>query len=243
MIISNIIRQSYQSLVAKKARFVLTVLGVGIGIAVVIAIMSAGEGLNYMMNKQLEAYNPNSIWTEVKVPTTKHTSSDNAVGQATGILITTMKDKDLKDIENLKNISAAYGYLTGQEVASYEGENKTVLLLGQGYQMPEVEKFELTAGRLYTQDEEGSLSMVVVLGSKVKEDLFGQENPIDKKIKIKGKSFRVIGVAKEKGSQMFVDMDNVVYMPAKTLQKRVLGVDYYLAIVARMIINTQYSFL
>ncbi len=234
MNIANIWRQSYQSLASKKARFALTVLGVGIGIAVVIAIMSAGEGLSYMMNKQMEAYSPNSIVAEVKVPATKHTSSDNAMGQATGITITTLKERDLEDIKKMKNIVAAYGYLIGQEVVSYEGMNKTVLLLGQGYEMPEVEKFKLSLGRMYTEEEDDSSSEVVIIGSKIKDDFFGLENPLDKKIKIKGKSFKIIGVAKAKGTSMFMDMDSMVYLPVKTLQKRILGVEYYSAIMSKM---------
>jgi len=232
---NNILNQTIISLLSKKGRFILTALGVSIGIAVVIAIMAAGEGLDYMLKGQLDSFNPNSIWTEVKIPSTGHASSENAQGQATGITITTMNDKDLEDIRKLDNISAAYGYVTGQDVVSYNGLNKTALLLGEGYQMPEVEKFELSAGRMYTEEEENSLSMVVILGKTIKEDLFGQEDAVDKKVKIKGKSYRVIGVAKEKGSMMFMDMDKVVYFPAKTLQKRVLGIDYFSAIASKMV--------
>lgn len=235
MKLSNIWRQAYVSITAKKARFLLTVLGVSIGIAVVIAIMSAGEGLDYTLKKQFDSYNPNTIWTEVKIPDTAHTSSENASGQATGITITTMDDKDREDILSIKNISAAYGYITGQEVVSYNGLNKTVILLGQGYQVVDVEKFEISQGRMYARDDEESLATVVVLGSQIKDDLFGVEDAVGKKVKIKGKSFRVIGVAKERGSSGFLDMDSMVYLPAKTLQKRLLGVDHYLAIAAKMI--------
>lgn len=227
------IKLAILSLRAQKTRTILTALGISIGIAVVITIMSAGEGLNYMVMSQLDAFSPNTITVEVKVPSVKKTSSENTMGLASGVTITTLNEKDLETIQKNSNISAAYGFVMGQAVVKYQNENITSLILGEGYNMQEVEKFTLSEGRLYSKDEEDSLAQVAVVGSATKDLLFGDDTAINKTIYIKGKPFRVIGVAAKRGAVMSMDMDKIVYLPTKTMQKRVLGIDYYSEIVAK----------
>lgn len=222
------------ALKSKILRTSLTILGISIGIAVVIAIMAAGRGLDFMVMSELDMYSPNMINVEIKVPNVSKTSNENAMGQASGITITTLKHSDLKDIAKHSNIDAAYGWITGQEIVSYQGQTKKVMLFGEGYQMPAVEKFELTEGRMYTKEEEDSLAQVVILGSKTKDQLFGDNLAVGKVVRIKGKPFKVVGVAAERGTAFFIDMDSVVIIPAKTMQKRILGIDHYSAIMARM---------
>lgn len=235
MKLKNLYELAVNSLKAHKLRTILTVLGISIGISVVILIMSAGRGLDKMITSELDIYSPNMIEVEVKVPNVKKTSSENAIGLSTGISITTLKNKDMDLMLSHPNISAAYGWLVGQEVVSYQGENRRVLVMGQGYNKPNVEKFDLAEGRFFTEDEENSLRQVVVLGPTVKNDLFGQNEAIGKNVYIRGKPFKVIGVSKERGSAFFIDMDDLVIIPSKTMQKRLLGIDYLSAIMAKMI--------
>lgn len=223
-----------QALLRQKTRTILTVLGISIGIAVVIAIMAAGRGLDRLVMSQLEIFSPDAITVEVKVPSTKKTSTENAMGIATGITITTIKDKDLESIQKHPNILAAYGFLMGQAVVKYQGQTKTSMLIGEGYNLQEVEKFSLSAGRLYTKGEEDSLAQVAVLGAVMKDALFGEDDAIGKIIYVKGKPFRVIGVAAKRGAIFGMDFDNIVLLPVKTMQKRILGIDYYQEIVAKV---------
>lgn len=223
-----------RSLKAQKTRSILTMLGVSIGIGVVIAIMAAGRGLDHMIMGQLEVFSPDTITVEVKVPSAKKTSSENAMSQAMGITITTLKEKDLDKIKKYPNIAAAYGMVTGQAVVKYQGESQTSLLMGEGYNLLEVEKMDLSAGRLFSEDEENSLAQVAVLGSAMKDALFGDEEAVGKTVYIKGKPFRVVGVAAKRGAIFGMDMDKVVILPSKTMQKRILGIDYYLEIIAKV---------
>ena len=142
---------AFTALRSKKRRSILTMLGISIGIAVVISIMAAGQGLNSMVMGEIEMFGPNTIEIEVKVPSAKQQSSENAMGQATGITITTLKDEDLDDIAKHPNIIAAYGWVMGQEVVSYGGQTKKILLVGEGAQMVDVEKFDIAEGRMYTR--------------------------------------------------------------------------------------------
>ena len=223
-----------KALVAQKTRTILTILGVSIGIAVVIAIMAAGKGLDKMVMSQLEIYSPNTVTVEVKVPAVKKTSSENAMGMATGITITSLKERDLIDVGKHRNIESAYGLLIGQAVVKYQSENKTTLLWGQGYSFPEVEKFQLSSGRVYTKEEEESLSQVAILGHVTKDALFGEDEAVGKTVYIKGKPFKVVGVAAKRGAYFGFDMDNLIILPAKTMQKRILGVDYFINIIAKV---------
>lgn len=230
---------AYKSLRTQKTRALLTILGLSIGIAVVIAIMAAGRGLNSMIMAQLEIFSPDTITVEVKVPSVKKTSSENAMSQATGITITTLKEKDLESVRKNPNVAAAYGFVTGQEVVKYQGENKTSLIVGEGYNMQEVEKFDIAAGRMYSAEEEGSLAQVTVLGSALKEKLFSDEDAVGKTVYIKGKPFRVVGVAAPRGAVFGMDFDTVAYLPTKTMQKRLLGIDYFVEIVGKVKDRTQ----
>ena len=105
--------------------------------------------------------------------------------------------------------------------------------MGEGYNLQEVEKFEISSGRLFTKEEEDSLSQVAVLGYTMKDLLFGEDDPVGKTIYIKGKPFRVIGVAAKRGAVFGMDMDKMVLLPTKTMQKRILGVNYFQQIVAK----------
>ncbi|MEK9158751.1 MAG: ABC transporter permease, partial [Patescibacteria group bacterium] len=209
-------------------------LGVSIGIGVVIAIMAAGRGLDKMILGQLEVFSPNMLTIDVKVPSAKKTSPENAIGQATGITITTIKDKDLESVRKHPNVAAAYGMVMGQAVVKYQGESKTSILVGEGYNVPEVEKFILASGRMFTKEEEESLAQVAVITPVIKESLFGDDDPIGKTIYIKGKSFRVIGSRAKQGAVFGFDMDNIVILPTKTMQKRILGIDYMPEIMAKV---------
>lgn len=225
---------SWAILRRQRARSVLTVLGIAVGISIVIAIMAAGRGLNNLIVEELAAYSPDLISIETKLPSTKQTSNENAFGQASGISITTMKNKDVDLIASHPNILSVYGMQFSQDIISYAGKTKTSLIAGEGAAMPEVEKFEIMSGRMFTSEEENSLAQVVLLGATVKESLFGEDTALNKNIYIKGKPFRVVGVAVKRGSAFFVDMDNIVIMPTMTLQKKLLGIDYLNHIMAKI---------
>lgn len=216
----------------QRKRTVLTMLGVAIGVGAVITIQAAGAGIQAFVLGQLDAFGPDSMSIEVRVPVGKKNSSQGP--GAVGITITTLKDEDLKTILRNQNISAAYGMVMGQEAVSYGGEIKKVMLMGQGYQVPLIDKISFSEGDFFTQGDEESLAQVAVLGSKAKEKLFGDAPALNKILYIRGKAFRVAGVLAPRGSAFFFDMDNIIILPARTMQKKLLGIDYFQQIIARM---------
>lgn len=205
----------------QRSRTILTIIAVAIGIASIIVMIAAGNGLRSMVLKQLEAYGSDAINIEIKVP-----GNNSSVSSASGTTITTFKNKDVDALGKLPNVSVVYSYVTGQEVIDYEGEAKSVLIFGYGAAAPLVESIPVASGRFYTEDEENSISSVIVLGSKIKETLFGDDDAIGKTVYIRGKPLKVVGVLKERGATFGMDMDSIVYIPTLTMQKKFLGTDY-----------------
>ncbi len=220
------IQLAYGSLVRQKKRAILTMLAIAIGIAAVITISAAGAGLRRLVLGQIDIFGASTFHIETRVPSSKSSGGFGSVG----ITITTLKEKDVIDMLKLPNVEAAEGEVSGQEIVSYNGQISKSLLSGAGYSSPEVQVLEFQEGRFYTKDEEDSLAQVAVLGPKTKQKLFGDDTAEGKTIYIKGKPFRVIGVLKPRGAAFFFDLDNMVMLPTKTMQKRLLGIDYYVSI-------------
>ena len=222
-------------MLANKTRTSLTILGMVIGISAVIIVFSAGEGIKSLVLGQVESYGTDVIISEVRIPTGKksQTSKDiqSGAAMAQGVQITTMTADDIEDINKIPNIVTSYGGIMGQEQISYENELKKGYIFGTNEAYIDIDKSEIADGRFFTAEEENSLSEVVVLGSKVKDKLFGDNDPLGKMIKIRKNKFRVIGVVKERGAVMGMDWDDFVFVPLKTLQKKVMGIDHVIYMV------------
>ncbi|MDD4272046.1 MAG: ABC transporter permease [Patescibacteria group bacterium] len=225
-----ILKISLRSIKGNKVRTGLTVLGIVIGIASVVIVYSAGEGISGLVYGQIESFGGTDlIETEVKNPTGKKGNQaevQGAIAMAQGAQITTLTLKDYEDVLKLPNIINGYSVIIGQEKVSYAEQSKKVLLYGTTASLLDIDKTEIDNGRYFTDAEDKSRAAVIVLGSKIKEKLFGDSDPIDKYVKIRKTKFRVIGVAKARGAVMTFDYDNMVYAPIRTLQKKVLGIDH-----------------
>ncbi|MFA7314625.1 MAG: ABC transporter permease [Candidatus Magasanikbacteria bacterium] len=233
MFFRDILQISSTALLRQKMRTILTIIALGIGIASVVIIISAGKGLEAMVLGELDMYNPNTLNIEVRVPSKGNGGS--ATSMATGVTITTLKNSDMDEIVKLPNISLAYNYITSQQVVKYQDQTKIVTVFGYGANADKVDNIKISSGRFYTVDEENSLSQVVFIGSKIKDELFGDSDAVGKTVFIKGLSFRVVGVQEKVGASVGFDMDSIIYIPTKTLQKRFLGTDYAIGINAHVI--------
>ncbi|MFH1175466.1 MAG: ABC transporter permease [bacterium] len=217
-----------KSLRSHKLRTALAMLAVSIGIAAVITVVSSGEGLRFLINSQIETFGTNLIQIEVKIPGAKKNSTENAMEMAAGITITTLKDEDREAIlkEFPQYIEGAYSGFMGQEQIVRQEKRKKTMIFGTSAGVIDVDNMEIEQGRMYTENEERSMARVAVLGSDIKEKLFGKEDPIGQSIKIKGKQFKVVGTLKSRGGMAFFNFDEMLYIPLKTLQKQISGVDY-----------------
>lgn len=226
------IESAFISLMRQKSRTILTIIAVAIGIASLITMITAGDGLRAMVLKELEAYGSDAINIEVRVPGKGTAGSSTSF--ASGLTITTFKNKDVEEIKKADNVELLYTYITGQEIIKYQEVAKSVMIFGYGANAPLIEKIPVALGRFYTVDEEESLSSVIVLGSKTKDNLFGDDDALDKTVYVRGKPFKVVGVLEERGATFGFDMDSMVYIPTLTMQKKLLGTDYIIGLSVKV---------
>lgn len=235
MSIIQTITTSYNSLLKQKMRSFLTILAVAVGIGIVIIVLSSGAGMKAFVTNQLDSFGSDLIEIEVKVPSTKQASVANAAGQAMGITITTLKTGDMDAIIKLPNIKNGYSMVMGQDLVSYQNESKKAMLMGVTPQASVVDKAtKLAEGDFITEEDNKGLAQTAVLGYDVKEKLFGDDEAIGKFIKLKRKNFRVSGVLEKRGAMMGMDFDNLIYVPLRTLQKKILGIEHVSAVFVQV---------
>jgi putative ABC transport system permease protein len=213
-----------------RVRTVLTILGVVIGIASVTVIISAGSSMKGVVYNMVNSFGPNFVNAETRVPK----SSGGAMSQAQGVVITTMTEGDRAAILKLPFIDKAYSAVVAQKIISWQGESKKYMIMGTSPSFIDIDSTEVDQGRFFTEEEDKELARVVFIGSEIKNYLFGNNDAIGQDIKIDGQNFRVIGVAKPRGSMLFFNMDEIAYVPLKTTQKLLLGIDYVSQIVSQV---------
>jgi len=226
MRISDPIKISYKNLLAAKFRSFLTILGIIIGVASVIIIMAIGQSAQALILDQVSGIGSNLIGI---LPGASDEKGPPAA--AMGIKVTTLKYDDLEALRNGKNVpevADAAGYVMGSEQAVYGGNNLVASFTGTTASYINVENSEIASGRFINKDEETNMSRVAVIGKNIVRDLFSSQDPLGKQIRIKDQNFTVIGVFKEKGGGGFgtSSSDDSIFVPLKTAQKLLLGIDY-----------------
>ncbi len=222
MRIADTLKLSFSILRANKVRTFLTSLGIIIGIASIIIIMSVGAGAQSLITNQLTSMGSNLIGIMPGAA-----EKDGPPASVMGIVVTSLKYEDAlqikRQVEYVKAISA---YNSGVASVSYQNSKVNANYYGVMAGYFDVENIEMDLGRFLTEEEEKNNAKVVVLGSQLREELFGDIDPIGKKIKIKRETFDVIGVTKKRGVVGFQNQDNIALIPISTAQNSLLGVNY-----------------
>ena len=199
-------------------------LGIIIGVGAVIVIMAVGAGAQSLILAQVKTLGTNLVGV---MP--GKSEEDGPPTSAMGITITTLKYEDalaLADKKNVPNLLAVVAYAKGKANINWGTNSYETNLSGCTVGYIDVEGGEVMEGRFFNKEEEGNLSRVAVLGSTVKEELFGESEAVGQRIKIKKHTFEVIGVMKERGTVAFQDYDDQIFLPIKTMQKLISGVDH-----------------
>ncbi len=228
----KILKLSLVGLKTNKTRTALSVLGIVIGVAAVIVIVSVGEGLRALVVNQINAMGSNTMAINTKVPGSD--IENNMQSMTKGVIITTLKEGDAEAIRNKKRfpyVTAVSGFSTAQDWAIYQEKEKRVLIIASDSYYSSIDgQMKIEKGRLFTEEENEGLEKVVVIGSDVAKKFFADDNPIGKQIKIKQINFKVIGTLKSRGSMFGFNMDEIVFIPVHTVQKLILGVDHLIEI-------------
>lgn len=223
----NNIKSALQSLKSNKARLALTILELAVGVIAIVVVLSTSQSIQQMVLSQLETFGSDVIQVEVKVPNTGHTSIQNVSSMVQGVTITSLKHSDAESImRQMPEIESFYAGMLDQRVVGYREQTKKTLIFAEDAAAQNMDKTEVANGRFFTEEENSGLAKVVVLASNIAKELFNEENPVGNFVKIEKENYLVVGVMASRGSMMGMDYDSIIYMPIKTLQKRVLGIDY-----------------
>jgi len=215
--IKDNLSQSFKSILANKTRTALSILGIFIGVASVVAMLALGQGAQSSMSAQMERLGTNMI----------HVRPGRVMrGGVSKSATIKLSFKDVDALQKISNVSAVSPIVSGSAQVVYKNENANVSISGVSSQYDTISDYEPTLGRFFTQKENDAREKVALLGVTVVEDLFKNENPIGKTIKINKIRFKVLGILPEKGSSMRGDSDNLILMPIKTAMYRVMGKRY-----------------
>jgi putative ABC transport system permease protein len=216
MNIIETIRTSFRAITANKLRSSLTVLGIIIGVAAVISLMSIGRGSQSAITANIESLGTNLLF--VRPGATNTQGVRGAQGSLTSLT--------LEDAEALADPALAPAVkAVAPQVQTFAqiiaGKlNTFTQVLGVTPEYESVRNFPVAEGRFISNADVKNKALVVVLGSDVAATLFEGENPIGQTIKISGRQFKVIGVLVSKGSTGMGSSDDVVIAPITTVQSR-----------------------
>mgnify|MGYP002621462690 CR=1 FL=1 len=215
------IKIAIRGLLSNKVRALLTTLGVIIGVSGIIVIVSVGNGAESLIVNQITSVGTNLIGV---LP--GGSEEGEPPSALFGIVITTLKTDDILALKDVPGVVAVSGYNNTVEPIVYQNQSVESTINGVFASYPEVEDASVVEGRFFTESEDSSLAKVVVLGQTIAQDLFGDQDPLGKQIKIHSHSFRVIGVFEERGVSGFSNDDSHVYIPSQTMHKLVLGINH-----------------
>lgn len=228
---SYILKTAVVGLKTNKARSFLTMLGVIIGIASVVAMMSLGAGAQNLIVGQIMSIGSNTIFIEPGSFDPKEQSMMQA--QVEQMEIKTLKVSDAEAIEELSTIEKAAPAVMGTGRVLHENIDKKITFLGTTPASFEIEGTGVILGREMQESDVRAQARVALLGHQISEDLFGEDNPIGQKIRIKKTNFIVIGVLEETGDQMFFNLNDIIYIPVTTAQSFLTGGDHVNQIIAK----------
>ncbi|MGZ8440673.1 MAG: ABC transporter permease, partial [Candidatus Deferrimicrobiaceae bacterium] len=209
---------AYRSLRANKMRSVLTMLGMIIGVAAVIAMVALGQGANERIAAQIA-----SIGSNLLLVLPGSTTSGGLRSGFGGVPTLTMADAKAigKELSAVRYQSPS---IRSTAPVVYGNQNWSTIIQGVAPEFFNVRDWGVAAGRIFSPEDVDASAKVALLGQTVAESLFGGENPIGKIIRIKKVPVTVLGVMDAKGqSPQGQDQDDAVFVPITTAQKKLFG--------------------
>ncbi len=208
-----------------KMRSLLTMLGIVIGIASVTLLMSIGSSAQKLILSQVEGAGSNLVFI---VPGGSGGSRFASPPSVQGVVIKTLVERDVIDLRREPSIERIAPQVRGQARITAANRDHVALYEGTSGDIFPIRNFTIAHGSAFTERDVQSGNHVAVIGGTLSETLFNTQNSIGKLMRLKGVTFRVIGVLDKKGLGPFgVDQDNMVLVPITVAQRELLGIDYY----------------
>src|SRR5215475_12048452 len=222
MTLLMIIRVAFRALVRNKMRAALTMLGIIIGVAAVIAMVSIGQGASASVQAQIESIGTNLLFVSA--------GAQNVGGVRSGTQDTGNQNLTVDDLDAIKREVPSVSMVTpsvnarSQLVAGNMNWNTNVT--GVSEQYPEIRKWPVATGSFFSDADVRTAARVIVIGQTLADNLYPGADPIGQDLRVMNLPFRIVGVMMKKGQdQQGRDQDDVAFAPYTTVQKKILGRD------------------
>ena len=213
-------RQAASAMISHKMRSVLSILGILIGVAAVIAMLALGEGAKTAIRAQLAALGSNLLVVRPGSPKL------SGIAMESGSM-TRFTFQDVETIRRMaREVRRVSPYVSGRGQVVYGNQNWNTQVEGVDVDYAPMRAAIPVVGRFFTGEEVKLREKVAVLGTTVARELFGDTDPAGETVKINLVNFRVIGVLPEKGATSFRDQDDTILVPVTTAMYRLLGKQY-----------------
>jgi macrolide transport system ATP-binding/permease protein len=213
-------KQALSAMISHKMRSILSILGILIGVAAVIAMLALGEGAKVSIEKQLSSLGSNLLLVRAGSAKVQGVSTEAGT-------VTRFTFQDIAGIEKLTDdVARVSPSVTGRGQIVYGSKNWNTQVEGAGVGYEIIRSAHPTVGRFFTDDEVKMRDKVALIGLTVSKEIFGDVNPVGETIKINLINFKVIGLLPEKGGNSFRDQDDTVVIPITTAMYRVFGKEY-----------------
>lgn len=212
-----------KSLRAHPSRSSLTILGIVIGITAIILVMAVGSGAQDLILGEIQALGSKTI---VVIPGREPRGPSDAAQ----LFSDSLKERDLELLRRRKNVPSLAEIMPvvfGGETGAVGNETYRLTIFGATPLITEIFDLSPAEGTFFTEDDVRSRTDVAVIGAKVKEELFGQSQAVGEKMKIGGRSFRVVGELPKKGQVSFFNFDEIAIVPYTTAQQFIFGIKHF----------------
>ena len=232
----NLLKIAWKAILLNKTRAMLTMLGIIIGVASVIAMLAIGEGSKESIKKNISSMGANMISIRPDA---------EMMGGVRNADQTSMQSLKITDYEALQKETTLIKYISpmvnGSGQAITGAYNWPTTIYGVSKDYLSIREWSVESGIMFDQSDITSMAKVALIGKTIQENLFPNgENPIGKMIRFKSIPFKIIGVLAEKGENTFgQDQDDIIIAPYTTIQKRILAQDYLQSIIASAVNEEQ----
>ncbi len=207
-----------------KSRSILTIMGIVIGITAIIIVLSLGQGAQNLILSQVQGLGSRTI---VVIPGRE----PKGPADAAQIFSDSLKEKDVPLLKNKLNVPTAETVMPivfGGETGEFQGETFRLTIFGGSETLPQFFDIYPEKGIFFSEEDIRARADVVIIGSRVKEELFGlTADALGQRIKIHGRNFRVIGILPQKGQVSFFNFDETAIIPYTTAQQYIFGIRYF----------------
>lgn len=208
MLFADLFKLTTSSFLAYRMRSFLTGLGIAIGITAVILLTSIGEGLHQFVLSEFSQFGTNLITIQPGKAQTQ--------GGSVGIFgsVRTISIEDAQALLHLPNVEYVSPSVQGNAEVRFNGKTRRTTVYGAGHDFTKVLSSNVSMGSFLPDDDPTQARALVVLGAKIRQELFPGQNPLGSYLRIGGQRYRVIGVMEPKGQMLGFDLDDTVFIPA-----------------------------